>query len=198
METDLTYCPHDIEVNHDEIEKEVLSLPLSDYHYDKFRNTYILPLYNPGGQIGKVDPNKKGNMKWTVNVPKIQKTFTPLLKELPGRLTILFTPANQPMNIHLDCKTEEVGTKQYKWRYVIKGDLNGLYFLNSKNQKVYPNRGERSYIMDGGHPHSIDVSPRDKWTLCIGSPWKDTLPKYLDTTKAIIISRPRIKEEWGV
>jgi len=194
----LTYCAHEIVIDHEKVEKEVLSLSIDLYHYDDFRNTYILPLFNPSGNIDKVDPSVNGKMKWALNVPEIQKAFTPILEELPGRLTILFTPKNQPMNIHLDCKKDEVGTKQYKWRYVVKGDLKGLYFLNNKMEKVYPNTGERSYIMDGGHPHSIDVSSRDKWTICIGSPWRDNLPKDLKTSKAWIIPRPEIKESWCV
>ena len=100
METDqkescLTYCPHDIEVNHDKIEKEVLSIPLTSYHYDKFRNTYILPLFNPAGQIGKVNPSVKGEMQWTMDLPEVQKAFSPILEELPGRFTILYTPHNR-------------------------------------------------------------------------------------------------------
>ena len=194
----LTYCKHDIAVDHEAIVAEVKNIDLKTYHYDKFRNCYIFPLYNPAGNTGKVDISVKGEMKWSIDVPVIKKYFTPVLEELPGRLTILFTPANQPMNIHLDCTVKEVGTHQYKWRYVVEGDLNGLFFLNNKTEKVYPNKGERSYIMDGGHPHAIDVSPRDKLTICIGSPWRDNLPKQLDISNAYRISKPEIKESWSV
>jgi|TARA_R110002074_G_scaffold6396_1_gene29357 hypothetical protein len=194
----LTYCAHNIEVNHNKIEQEILSIPLTSYHYDKFRNTYILPLFNPAGKIGKVDINLNRNMKWTMDLPNVQKAFSPILDELPGRFTILYTPPNKEMNIHLDCKEAEVGTRQYKWRYVVKGDLKGLYFLNENMEKIYPNQGERSYVMDGGHPHSIDISDKPKWTLCVGSPWRDNLPSDLDTSKSYIISRPKIKDQWSV
>ena len=162
----LTYCKHDIAVDHEAIVAEVKNIDLKTYHYDKFRNCYIFPLYNPAGNTGKVDISVKGEMKWSIDVPVIT--------------------------------VKEVGTHQYKWRYVVEGDLNGLFFLNNKTEKVYPNKGERSYIMDGGHPHAIDVSPRDKFTICIGSPWRDNLPKQLNISNAYKISKPEIKESWSV
>lgn len=194
----LTYCAHDYEIDHEAVTREITSISLDEYHYDKFRNTYILPLYNAAGKTGKVDPELLGKKKWSKSVPHTEKNFSSILEELPGRLTVLFTPAGQEMNIHLDCLASEVGTNQYKWRYVLKGDLGGLYFLDKDMNKIYPNQGERSYVMDGGHPHSIDCSPRPKWTMCIGAPWRDTLPEGLDMSKAYRIERPEIKESWGV
>lgn len=197
-----TFCP----INTDDLlvevfKKEIEALPETFWHYDKFRNCYILPLWNPSAQQDVVDPSISGPNEFTEaahQCPSIKQHLSPLLYKLNGRLTVLKTLPTQLMNVHLDCKKSEVGTEQYKWRMVVKGDRNSLYFLDENNQKVYPNKNYSTYVMDGGHPHGIDQTD-EKITICIGSKWRGTpMPDNLINEEKVIISRGFIKNEWSI
>ena len=48
----------------------------------------------------------------------------------PGRVVILDTPPKTPLNIHIDAKEQEVGSKQHKFRIALDGTVDTLYFLD--------------------------------------------------------------------
>ena len=57
-----------------------------------------------------------------------------------GRVTILKTPAGYGLNVHLDSKVDEIGTLQHKFRIVLNGNVDKLYFIDKKYNKVYIQR----------------------------------------------------------
>lgn len=193
-----TFCEIKEEADTDTFLEEILDIPESYWHYDQFRNCYILPLWNPGGQSEKVNQNIVDDFKFTEQAfmcPSLISWVKPTLEKLNGRLTVLKTIPGHKMNIHLDSKESEIGTEQYKWRMVLMGDVNGLYFIDENNKKVYPNNGSKLYILDGTHPHAIEESDEYKITVCIGSPWRGE-PMVDNLGEKVKVSRPSIRKEW--
>ena len=142
--------------------------------------------------------------KWTeaaLNCPNLKYYIESCLKFLGepfGRVTIIKTDKNSKMNDHIDTKRSEIGSIQYKFRTVLKGNHHDLYFIDNNSIKQFVNSSTNSYIIDGGHPHGmLNTTDETRYTLAIGSPW---LGKDLDTDlfkRKIIISRPEtILDSW--
>lgn len=197
----MTWCPLGYNEDTAVFAQELESVPDEYWHYDEYRNTKMLCLYNPSGRVGKFDINIKGENTWTEGAeycPRLKEFLETVLEEVPGRVTILRTPPGYKMNTHIDSWIEESGTEQYKWRMVVKGDKHSLFFLDKNEQPVYPNaHGYQAYVMDGAHPHCINESENEKITVCIGAPWKGhTMPQNLITDEAVYISKPELRKEW--
>lgn len=160
--------------------QEVKNVPDEMHHYNKFRGCRMIGIYNGGGRLGGrvagID-TKKGKFKYspagelcpTIRRVCEQKIF-PFMNP-HGRVTILRTEPSYGLNIHLDSKLEEVGTLQHKFRLVLNGEIDKLFFVDSNGNKVYVPGHYDCYTMDGSHPHSIDGGEQEKITLCIGAPW---------------------------
>ena len=206
---DFTYCALNLHIDawdRKEMTKEALNVPKEMWHFDKFRGTSILWVYNGGGRLGKHDVENHKDFDFTEaaklmphTVDILENIIFPFMKP-PGRVVILDTPPKTPLNIHIDAKEQEVGSKQHKFRIALDGTVDTLYFLDENNDKIYVPGQYNTYIMDGGHPHSIDGDKR-KVTLCIGSPWRgqttDSYEQLLQCSPHIMnITRPKIKEEW--
>jgi hypothetical protein len=74
-------------------------------------------------------------------------------------------------NEHIDCRLEEIGSRQHKFRIVLQGRTGTLYFKTKKGNIFVPDI-EESFIMDGGWPHGmINDSLELKLTLAAGAPW---------------------------
>ena len=204
-----TYCAIDLGISTNDrkiMTQEALDVPKDMWHFDDFRGTSILWVYNGGGKLKKHEVENHKQFYFT-EAAKLMPHTTHILKTLvfpfmspPGRVVILDTPKNTPLNIHLDSKEEEVGTRQHKFRIALEGIVNTLYFLNENNEKIYVPDSYNEYIMDGSHPHSIDPGER-KVTLCIGAPWKgQTTDSYENLIKksphSMTVGRPKIKKEW--
>lgn len=154
---------------------EVLKVPEDMWHYNTFRGCYMLPIYNAGG---KLEENYQG----THMVFTPAGDLCPTMKEIllnkifpwmdpPGRVTILRTPAGVGLSTHFDVNKHEIGTRQEKFRLVLNGNIDKLWFYDEDLNKVYIPQNYNTYIMDGGHPHSLDPGSEEKITLCIGAPW---------------------------
>lgn len=196
-----TWCPMDYNVDTTDFAKELESVPHDYWYYDKHRNTEVLFLYHPGGTIKNFDATLKENLDWTEATnfcPNLKSFLEEIVSEFPGKIAVLRTKPGIEMNVHLDSYIEELGTNQYKWRMVIKGDRKNFYFLDENEEKVYPNQQEyQSYIMDGLHPHGIDVSNEEKMTITLGAPWRGSpLPKNLLLGQEIKINKPVLKNIW--
>lgn len=205
-----TYCPMKINWTEELVKnilREVLELDDSYWHFNEFRNCKMLSVFNPGGRQGKVNLNIKDDFKFTEaanlcpSMVKFLREEVLWWMEPVGRVTILRTPPGVYMPLHLDCSLTESGTMQHKWRFVLKGDIEKLYFLDQDQTKIHVPVNNRCYSMDGGHPHSIDVSNTEKITICIGSPWRgDTLNleyvSRLDLKNALYVPKPQLKKEW--
>lgn len=210
---DFTFAALDLSISQDEKQKmlqEVLAADDNLYHQNDFRGCRMLPIYNGGGVLG---PRRdgintaKGIFKYTPAgevCPTIRKVceekIFPFMSP-PGRVTILRTKAGEGLHIHLDSTFEEIGTRQHKFRIVLNGNIDKLFFIDKQGNKVYMPSNYDTYSMDGSHPHSIDPGDEEKITLCIGAPWHgedndlyiDLIEKSLYNVK---ISRPDIKDEW--
>ena len=184
---------------------EVKSIPNKLWYYDEFRGCYMLPIYNGGGirnntSSGALDFTIAAKMSPTVTKILTDKIFP--FMETNGRVTILRTLPGTRLNIHLDSTEEEIGTLQHKFRIVLNGDIDKLYFIDANGNKVYVPQCYNTYVLDGSHPHALDSSDQEKITLCVGAPWNGMpTPEYQLLINSALysckISRPdKIKEEW--
>ena len=154
---------------------EVLAVPDEMWHYNEFRGCHMLPLYNAGGTIGR---NIKGeNMIFTPAgdlCPNLKKIILENIfpwMDPPGRCTILRTPKGYGLNPHFDAVENEISTRQEKYRLVLNGKVDKLYFLDEDRNKIFIPEHYKSYVMDGGHVHSLEPADEPKITLCVGAPW---------------------------
>jgi len=166
----------------------------------------MLSFYNPSGMLGKVALGQSGEFRFTdaANLCPVTQEFIKA-NVLPwmiphGRVTILRTPDLYTMKTHIDCSESEIGTYQHKWRFVLKGDIEKLYFLDTDLEKNYIPAG-RCYVLDGGHPHCIEKSENEKITICVGNPWNGAQlnSEYtcrLKLDDALYIPRPIMQDEW--
>jgi hypothetical protein len=205
-----TYCPMQVNWTDDLVSKmleEVLELDDYHWHYNEFRNCNMLSVFNPGGKMGKVNLTVKEKFAFTdagnqcpTMIKFLSEEVLPWMEPM-GRITILRTPPGNFMPVHLDCTIKESGTLQHKWRFVLKGDIEKLLFLDQDQKEVYVPDYHRCYVLDGGHPHRIEVSSVEKITICIGSPWKgETLNQdyvsKLDLQNAMYIKKPTLIQSW--
>lgn len=205
---DFTFCAFDLGISREQksnMLKEIISCPDAFWYYDRFRGCKMLPIYN-GGSL--TNHTSKGNLMFTqaglkcnTLVDVLKKKVFPFMDPV-GRVTILKTDKNTALNEHIDCNENEIGTLQHKFRIALKGQINTLYFIDKNFKKVYIPNNYDTYVLDGGHPHSLDPGPEEKITLCVGAPWKG---KHNTHYKNILdnslhkfkVSRPDvIKEEW--
>ena len=180
---DFTFAAIDLGITSNEklaMLQEVKSIPDEMHHYNKFRGCKMLGIYNGGGRLGgrvKGIDTKTGEFKYTPAgelCPTIKKVCEEKIfpfMNTPGRVTILRTQPDYGLKIHLDSKLEEVGTRQHKFRLVLHGEIDKLFFVDKNYNNVYVPDLYDCYTMDGSHPHSIDPGKKEKITLCIGAPW---------------------------
>jgi len=211
---DFTFCAIDIGITQEEkqiILEELLSIPDSYYQANDFRGCRILPIYNGGGLRGQREisgDTTVGEFQYT-DVEPFFKRSIPIFEEKifswmdpAGRLNVLRTQPGYGLNTHLDTNVDEVGTRQHKYRLVLNGLIDKLWFLDANENKVHVPQCYDSYILDGSHPHSLDPGTEEKITLCIGKPWNgqptETYKKLVDNALFTMkVSRPDyIKEEW--
>jgi hypothetical protein len=174
------------------------------WYYDDFRGCYMLPIFNGGGIRNNTS---SGSLDFTV-AAKLSPTVTDVLKNkiFPfmnprGRVTVLRTLPGNKLNVHLDSTVEEIGTLQHKFRVVLNGEIDKLYFIDKFENKVYMPRCYDTYILDGSHPHALDPSEEEKITLCVGAPWNGQPTEKYETLLnnsiyTCTVSRPEIKKEW--
>ncbi len=211
---DITFTAIDLNITDEDRQtmyNEVMSTPEEKWHYNEFRGCYMLPVFNAGGQLGgQVKGKDTRHGEFTYTEPAQNWTFTQNLlqekvfpwMEPPGRVTILRTPVGYGLNVHLDSTEDEIGTLQHKFRIVLNGNVDKLYFIDKQLHEVYIPDNYHTYILDGSHPHALKPGTEEKVTLCIGAPWtgksnekyNDLLENALYTMK---VSRPdNLKDDW--
>ena len=115
-----------------------------------------------------------------------------------GNVTIIKTIPGQALNEHIDAAAKEYGTTQYKFRWVLSGKLDTLYFFDETETRHYI-PPINAYVMNGAHPHGMDNNGDEvKYTLCVGSPWKpnETFLNNIKKLNANHLNLPLLKEEW--
>lgn len=188
--------------------EEILSVPDSYYSDNPFRGCKMIHIYNGVGERDIREGSSMGLFKYTDVEPFLPNTKNILeTKIFPwmdpvGRVNILRTPPGHSLNVHLDTKKDEIGTLQHKYRIVLNGNIDKLYFLDKDKNKVYVPQHYDSYVLDGSHPHSLDPGDEEKITICIGSPWrgKPTVQytEFLENALfKMTVSRPKdFDEDW--
>ena len=209
----LTFAALDLGITEEDRKKiydEVMSSDERYWHYNEFRGCYMLPVFNAGGQLGgqKEDKDTKSGIfyytepakKWKFTQQLLEEKVFPWMDPL-GRVTILRTPKGFGLNTHLDSTKEEIGSLQHKFRIVLNGNIDKLYFIDSNNNEVYVPDNYHTYVLDGSHPHALKPGTEEKVTLCIGAPWHGEHNKFYENILEnalfkMSVGRPALKEEW--
>jgi len=155
-------------------------LPLIDNHkfWDPYRAINMIPLMTKTGEPGlaKASNRFEGDFTWTEYAPEIIKqyfenTVFPWLGQR-SRLMILITEPGESNAEHIDCKLHEIGTRQHKFRIVLQGRVDTLYFKTTRGNIFVP-EVDGAFLMDGSWVHGMTNSTDEiKITLALGSPWK--------------------------
>ncbi len=147
----------------------------SEYSFwDDYRSTKMIHLMSKNGRMTRND--EQGDFHWTPWAPKIiidwfENIVFPWLG-MKARIMALITQPNFSNTEHIDCQLKELNTRQHKFRIVLQGKTDTLYF-KTQNGDVYAPEIEEPFIMDGGWPHGMNnFSNKPKVTLALGSPWK--------------------------
>lgn len=208
MHDNFTFCAFSLGVSQqlkDQLADEILSVDDNLWYHDKFRNCYMLPIFN-GGDVknntakGELDYTEAGRLCPTVRAA-LEDIVFPFM-EPNGRVTVLRTLPGHQLNVHLDSNENEIGTLQHKFRIALKGEFDKLYFLDKNLKKVYVPECYDTYVLDGSHPHAVDPGKSEKLTLCVGKPWggepSDLYNSYIEQYDyKMYVSRPQdILEEW--
>lgn len=169
---------------------ELAEIPAEKWHWDYYRGTHLLPLMTINGMSDARSLLALKNPKepvpsfcWTELAPKsivdyFEKHVFSWIQP-KARVMILRTGANKMNNEHIDCTPEQFGSRQHKFRLVLNGRVDSLYFLTSQG-KVFAPEVDKPFIIDGSWPHGMyNNSSQEKVTICIGAPWTgaDTYPE---------------------
>lgn len=206
-----TFAAFDVGITKTEKETilgEILSIPQSYYSDNPFRGCKMIHIFNGVGARDVREGSNKGEFKYTDVEPFITETKKILENKIfpwmnpVGRVNVLRTQIGHSLNVHVDTTRSEIGTLQHKYRLVLNGNIDKLYFLDKNQNKVYVPQHYDSYVLDGSHPHSLDPGNEEKITLCIGSPWKgQPTEQYLNFLQnplfTMTVSRPDVfNDEW--
>lgn len=156
---------------------EVLKLDLENSFWDEYRHTRMFPLMTKNASLGSKGVNNKqqGEFRWTAFAPPTivkwcEDHVFPWLGE-KTRVMALLTEPGASNNEHIDCAPSELNSLQHKFRVVLQGKTDTLYWLTSEG-KVYAPDIEEAFIMDGGWPHGMSNTNNEiKVTIALGAPW---------------------------
>ena len=157
--------------------REILSVPNEVTFWDKYRNTRMVPLMSRNGatSINGVSKNSEGEFIWTPIAPKVivdwfDNVVFPWMG-MQSRVMALITQSNSANYEHIDCDPDELNSQQHKFRIVLQGKTDTLYFI-TKDGNIHVPSVDSAFIMDGGWPHGMINSTKEvKVTLAVGSPW---------------------------
>jgi hypothetical protein len=158
--------------------ESILSLPDSVSFWDDYRYTKMIPLMTKQGQgsIQGASNQRLGEFIWLPYAPKeIVHWFENYVFPWAGtraRVMALITQPGVSNYEHIDCEPNELNTRQHKFRIVLQGTTDTLYFKTTAGNIPAPNV-EGAFIMDGGWPHGMtNTSNEVKVTLAMGAPWR--------------------------
>jgi len=158
--------------------KEILALDSSLSFWDDYRHTQMIPLMTKLGMHGKQGANnyKQGDFLWLDYTPNVIKEWFEEVvfpwTKLKARVMALITQPYVKNYEHIDCERYEVNTRQHKFRIVLQGETDTLYFKTKQGDISAP-KIKKAFIMDGGWPHGMYNNSKDiKVTLALGAPWK--------------------------
>jgi hypothetical protein len=154
--------------------KEILALDDCVSFWDDYRYTKMIPLMTKSG-LGIVDNDLQGEFNWLPHAPIIVKEWFDKVVfpwiGMPSRVMALITQPGVSNYEHIDCNIQELNTIQHKFRIVLQGRTDTLYFKTTKGDVFVPNISQ-AFVMDGGWPHGMTNATTDiKVTLALGAPW---------------------------
>jgi hypothetical protein len=156
---------------------KILKIDSTYWFWNSFRATSMLPLMTKnadGGETGTQN-HRNGAYEWLEYTPiEIINWFEDCVFPWMGqktRILALMTKPDFKNNEHIDCSLNEVGTRQHKFRIVLKGNTDTLYFKTTSGDISAPNT-ELPFIMDGCWPHGMyNYTDEIKITIAAGAPW---------------------------
>ncbi len=163
-------------LNKQQAAKEILELDHSLSFWDDYRYTRMFPLMTKGG-LGKegTSNQQSGDFFWLDHTPHIiidwfENHVFPWLG-MKSRVMALITQPGVSNNEHIDCKLDEIGSRQHKFRIVLQGKTSTLYW-NTNTGTIPAPDVDGPFIMDGGWPHGMtNASDEVKVTIALGAPW---------------------------
>ena len=165
-------------LNKEQAVKEILALPDRFSFWDEYRYTKMIPLMTKQGQGSAQGASnyKLGEFTWLEYTPKeIKDWFENYVFPWAGtraRVMVLITQPGVSNYEHIDCEQHELNTRQHKFRIVLQGSTDTLYFKTTKGNIPVPSV-EGPFVMDGGWPHGMTNTGKDvKVTIAMGAPWR--------------------------
>lgn len=157
---------------------DITSLDDSLWFWDSYRATNMLPLMTKGastGPLGANNRNRQGQFEWVPYAPaSITTWFDDVVFPWMGMRSRVMALKTYPKSAnleHIDCDPHKMGTRQHKFRIVIRGRVDTLYFITTQGNIHAPDI-DGPFIMDGSWPHGMDNTTDDfKLTLAVGAPW---------------------------
>lgn len=172
--------------------------------WDSYRASTMLPIMTLDGnashsgvnRLAATQGTKAEAFNWTSFAPPsvkeyLEKNIFPWMG-MRARVMVAKTPPNEKLNEHIDCEQNLIETRQHKFRLVISGGSETLYFL-TQTGKVSAPATNLPFLIDGAWPHGMLNSTQEtKLTLCIGAPWTgcETYPEFEQVLLKSNFSRP--------
>jgi hypothetical protein len=155
---------------------EILKIAGNSF-WDTYRLTTMIPLMTKTGKPGYRHTSNylPGSFQWADYTPSIlvdwfETVGFPWLG-MKTRVMALITEPNFANAEHIDCKLHEINTRQHKFRIVLQGSTDTLYFKTTKGNITVPSV-ETPFLMDGGWVHGMhNTATERKVTLALGAPW---------------------------
>ena len=155
----------------------IMDTPRKYWWWDSYRTTNMLPLMTRSGKSGHDGSDNGGvnEFEWVgYTSNEIRDWFEDIIFPWMGqraRIMALLTEPNFSNAEHIDCDENQVGSRQHKFRYVIQGHTDSLYWITDVG-KINAPAVDQPFLMDGGWPHGmINNSSKLKLTLAVGAPW---------------------------
>jgi hypothetical protein len=161
--------------------REILDTDRQKWFWDTYRATLMLPLMTKdakGGESGASNA-RLGSYAWLDYTPVCLKDWFenhvfPWMGKR-ARVMALLTEPNFANEEHIDCNPHDMGTMQHKFRIVLKGRTDTLYFVTDKGNVPAPCI-DGPFIMDGSWPHGMNnFTNEQKLTIAVGAPWTGNL-----------------------
>ncbi len=157
--------------------KEILALDTGYSFWDDYRYTRMFPLMTKNGNTGYNGAvnSQTGDFQWTTFAPSTIiewcENFVFPWIGMKTRVMALVTLPGVANHEHFDCQPNELNTQQHKFRIVLQGKTDTLYWMTD-NGNVHAPDIEEAFIMDGGWPHGmINTANEAKVTIALGAPW---------------------------
>jgi len=177
---DLLYLPLDIENPPTDFLDHLNNLKFERLVTDEYRSCYHVPL---------MFDFKPGQFTWTPYAfpyKALREWAEDVLFPWTGksRIMIITTPSGVQNPPHIDCSKEVFDTTlQHKFRYVLQGNIDDLYFMTNSGDVQCTSGPDKPFVMSGKWPHYMTNTSSDtKFTLALGAPWDGSADdkKYVD------------------